>query len=173
MARRKELDPNVNGAKALGFTRVGGDDGSGGLDQIADHAGVLIVLGDPLADQDESFGVKADLFIYLGTHSSPATANADFTLPITTFAEQEGTFTNVQRRVQRFWPGLEAPGSALPAWFALGAVLAELTEEDAPRQAAQAFGLAAVGVPAYAGMSYETIGTRGAQMREPAHTSGD
>ena len=173
MARRKELDPNVNGAEALGFTRVGGDDGSGGLDQIADHAGVLIVMGDALADQDDSFGAKADLFIYLGTHSSPATANAAFTLPITTFAEQEGTFTNMQGRVQRFWPGLEAPGAALPAWFALGAVLAELTEEEAPRQAAQAFKRVAVGVPAYAGIRYETIGTRGALMREPAHTSGD
>ena len=43
-----------------------------------------------------------------------AAKNAHFVLPITTFAEQEGSYTNVQGRVQRFWPGVRPPGSARP-----------------------------------------------------------
>jgi hypothetical protein len=40
--------------------------------------------------------------------------DAHFVLPVTTFAEQEGTFTNFEGRVQRFWPALQAPPLARP-----------------------------------------------------------
>ena len=173
LTRRRDLEPNVKGAELLGLTRVGGDDGTGGLEVVAGHTGTILVVGDELADQDESFGSQASLYVFFGTHAPATSANAHYVLPMTSFAEQEGTFTNVQGRVQRFWPALEAPGSALPAWFALGALLAELTGTEAPRQASQVFVALAEGVPAYADMDYETIGTRGALLREPALISGD
>jgi NADH-quinone oxidoreductase subunit G len=173
LARREDLAPNVNGAELLGFNRVGDDDGSGGLDDIGKHTGVLIVVGDPLEDQPADFGAAAELFVYLGSYESEAAKNAHFVFPTTTFAEQEGSYTNVQDRVQRFWPGVRAPGSARPGWLILGALLAELTGGDAPASADQAFSQVGKGTPAFGGITYRDLGTRGASVRTSAGVAGD
>ena len=115
LARRRDLVPNIKGAELLGMTRVGDDEGRGGLEGVADHDGMILVLGDDLADQDESFGSNASLFVYLGAYESRGSSSAHFSLPVTTFAEQVGTFTNREGLVQPFRPALEAPGSARPA----------------------------------------------------------
>jgi len=173
LARRKDLAPNVKGAEILGFERVGDDEARGGLGALADHAGTLLVVGDPLVELDESFGAKARLFVHMASYPSRAASNAHFVLPIPTFAEQEGTYTNVQGRVQRFWPGLRAPGNARPGWMVLGAALAELTGGGAPARADQAFSLVAEAVSAFAGITYRDMGTRGALVNEPAGVAGD
>jgi NADH-quinone oxidoreductase subunit G len=85
---------------------------------------------------------------------------------MTTFAEQEGSFTNVEGRVQRFWPALQAPGMARPAWLILGALAGELSDVEAPRSAAEAFALLAGRVDAFQGLTYEDLGTRGAVVNE-------
>ncbi len=168
LVRRRDLAPNVDGARLLGYTRTGTDDGSGGLDDVAGHRGVLIVLGDDLRDQPGDFGAAAGLFVYLGAFDSPAACNADFVLPVTTFAEEEGTFVNAEGRVQRFGQGLRAPGSARPAWLVLGALLAVLKGGKMPANAAEAFAALAAEVPALAGLSYDVLGSGGALL-EAAH----
>jgi len=173
LARREDLAPNVNGAAIFGFTRVGDDNGDGGLDAVAGHSGVLVVVGDPLADVGEDFGAQAELFVYLGSYDSPAAKNAHYVLPITTFAEQEGSFTNHQGRVQRFWPGVRAPGSARPGWLILGALLAELTETEVPTSADHAFAKAADGVSEFDGITYRDMGTRGVAVKGTAGVAGD
>lgn len=173
LARRRDLAPNGRGADLLGMTRVGDDDGNGGLEDVAGHDGVVIVLGDPLFDQDETFGRSAELFVYLGMHGGPATSGAHFALPITNFSEQEGTFTNVEGRVQRFWPAREGPGAARPAWFVLGVFNGERSGSGAPRSAADAFQALAGRTSAFAGLSYDDLGTRGAVVNETVSLSGD
>jgi NADH-quinone oxidoreductase subunit G len=157
----------------MGFRRVGKDDSLGGLEELADHEGVLLVVGDELPDQPEDFGANADLFIYMGAYSSAAAGNAHFSLPLTTFAEQEGSYTNMQGRVQRFWTGLQAPGVARPGWMVLGALLAELSDGDAPIRADEAFSQASRGVPEFEGLSYGDMGTGGALVKQPTAISGD
>ena len=173
LARRRDLAPNGAGAELIGARRVGGDDGRGGLDAVAKHDGVILVLGDALADQDPSFGAHASFYVYVGARGGPATEAAHFVLPATTFAEQEGTFTNFQGRVQRFWPALEPPGAARPAWLVLGALLAEVTGGAAPRSAADAFAQLGQRVSAFAGLTYEELGKRGAVVNETISLSGD
>jgi NADH-quinone oxidoreductase subunit G len=171
LARRRDLAPNANGAELLGMRRVGSDDATGGLEGVANHDGIVIVLGDPLADQDESFGAKAGLYVYVGTHASAATTAAHFVLPMTNVGEQEGTFTSHEGRVQRFWPALRAPGMARPAWLVLGALVAELTGQSAPRSAAEAFSWLGEAVPALAGLGYDALGRRGGLARGAAAVS--
>ena len=172
LARRRDLAPNARAAELFGMTRVGDDDGRGGLEEVASHEGVVVVLGDELADQPETFGGSAELYVYLGAWPSRAASLAHFVLPTTTFAEQEGSFTNVQGRVQRFWSGLEAPALARPAWLILGALLAELGGADAPASAEEAFARLA-GRRAEFGLSWQELGTQGLPMREPATVSGE
>jgi NADH-quinone oxidoreductase subunit G len=173
LVRRRDLAPNVKGAEIMGFRPVGDDDGRGGLDELRDHDGILLVVGDELPDTGEDFGSGAALFLYLGQYPAPATGNASFVLPSTNFTEQEGTWTNVQGRIQRFWQGRKAPGAARPAWMILGALLAELTEGEAPVRADQAFARAAEWVSEFDGITYRDIGTRGVLVKEPASLSGD
>ncbi len=164
LARRRDLAANVRGLEVLGFARVGDDDARGGLRSAAGD--VIVVLGDELADLPADFGADASLFVYLGEHLGEAARNAHFVLPTTTYAEQEGTFTNFEGRVQRFWPALQAPGLARPAWQVLGVVLAGLEDAPAPASAADAFLRLGELVGAFQGLSYEMIGPRGALLNE-------
>ena len=172
LVRRRELAPNGTGADILGFTRTGEDDGTGGLEEIADHTGAVFVLGDPLHDAPTGYAKHASCFVYLGHVSTPAAAEADFVLPITMFTEQEGTFTNAQSRVQRFWPGVRGPGVARPAWLVLGAVTAALTESALPTRADEAFDLLGAHADAFRGIDYASIGTAGALLNEPVGLAG-
>jgi NADH-quinone oxidoreductase subunit G len=169
LVRRRDLAANVRGLEALGFRRVGADDATGGLD--AAGAGTIIALGDALADLPPDFGRDARLFVVLGHTPSRAAHNADFVLPITTFAEAEGTFTNVERRVQRFWPALQPPPLARPAWQVLGVVLAGLDDAPAPADAASAFLRVGALHDDFSGLSYEMLGPRGALLNEPVRLS--
>ncbi|HKK94453.1 MAG TPA: molybdopterin-dependent oxidoreductase, partial [Longimicrobiales bacterium] len=174
LARRRDLAANGRGAEIMGATLVGDDDGTGGLEEMADHDGVLIVLGDELDDQSEDFGRAASTYVYLGAHPSRAATHADAVLPVTTFAEQEGTFTNLHGRVQRFRQGLQAPGAARPAWLILEALAADLAGRDtAPTTAAEAFAVLSGRVEAFAGLTYEAIGDRGAVVNETVQLAGD
>jgi len=167
LARRRDLAANVRGAELFGYRRVGGDDGRGGLDGLSTAGAVLIVLGDELLDVPETFGQDAAFFVYMGEYPSPAMRNAHLVLPVTTFAEQEGTFTNYEGRVQRFWPARHAPGLARPAWQVLGVVLAGLEDTTAPATAGDAFLRLGEHFAELAGLSYAVIGTRGALINEP------
>jgi len=173
LARRRDLTPNGAGAALLGMERVGDDAGEGGLDEVASHDGIVLVVGDALEDQPEGFGAEASLYVYLGHRASLATGGAHFVLPTTTFAEQEGTFTNLEGRVQRFWPGVDAPGMARPAWLVLGALAAQINGVAGPRSAAEAFALLGEAVPAFAGLTYDDLGARGAVINETVSLTGD
>jgi len=167
LARRRDLSPNARGLDALGYTRVGDDDGRGGLEEIARSGGAIFVFGDELADQRDDFGSDARLYVYAGEVLSAAAKHADFVLPLTTFAEQDGTFTNHDRRVQRFWAALQPPPHARPAWQILGVVIAAVEKVAAPGGAADAFRRIAELYPDFADLSYEVLGSRGARLREP------
>jgi hypothetical protein len=60
---------------------------------------------------------------------------------------------------------------ARPAWLVLGALVAEVTDGSASRSASAAFARLSDAVSAFAGMSYESLGSRGAVARVPAGAS--
>ncbi len=166
LARRKELAANGRGLEALGFRRVGDDAGHGGI-EVAPGA-ILITLGDALGDVAPASLAAAGMRIALATSPSPAVLAADYVLPITTFAEQEGTFTNHEGRVQRFWPAVQPPPLARPAWQVLGVVLAGLGDGGAPPDAGSAFLRVAELFGAFAGLDYGRIGSTGAPLAAAA-----
>lgn len=164
LALRRDRAANAVGAELFGFARTGGADGTGGLEPLAAHTGVLFVLGDELGDTPADFGANASLFVYVGQHLGPAARNAHFVLPATTFAEMEGTFTNIQRRVQRFWPAVRAPGMARPAWQILGVLLAGISEAGAPGTAADAFATLGAVRPEFGQLAWADLGANGAVL---------
>jgi NADH-quinone oxidoreductase subunit G len=159
LARRRDLAANVRGLEVLGFERTeAAARGSGGI---------VIVLGDALDDAAARLAEGADLFIAVTASATPAARAAHFVLPAATFAESEGTFTNFEGRVQRFWPALQPPPLARPAWQILGVLLAGLEEGGtAPATAADAFLRLGDWHQEYSGLSYDLLGSRGALMND-------
>jgi NADH-quinone oxidoreductase subunit G len=173
LALREDRAANVVGAELFGFSRAGDETGKGGLEAIAGHTGVIVVLGDELADAPEDFGRDAALFIYVGYGLSPAARNAHFILPATTFAEMEGSFTNVNRRVQRFWPALQTPGMARPAWQILGVLLAGVQGVNAPARTEDAFSLLGELRAEFGGIEWGELGATGRELPEIGAVAGD
>src|SRR5690606_24051043 len=172
LALRQDRAANVVGAELFGFSRVVADQGWGGLEDPASHTGSLIVAGDPLDDAPADFGARASLFVYVGPVLSPAARNAHFVLPTTTFAEMDGSFTNVNRRVQRFWPALQLPGMARPAWQVLGVLLAGITGGEAPATADQAFASLAELRPEFGAFTFVELGAQGRALASPEAIAG-
>ena len=172
LALRHDRAANVVGAELFGFSRVGDEQGQGGLDDAAEHRGTLIVLGDPLDDVPADFGSAASLFVYVGPVMSEAARNAHFILPTTTFAEMDGSFTNVDRRVQRFWPALQLHGMARPAWQVLGVLLAGITGGEAQATADQAFARLGDIRPEFRGLTFADLGAQGRALPSPTALAG-
>ncbi|MGH7545461.1 MAG: molybdopterin-dependent oxidoreductase, partial [Gemmatimonadota bacterium] len=161
---RKDRVPNATGAELLGFRRA--DDV---VAHVTGHAGAVVVLEDALWDAPEGFTQGAAFHLHVGSVASPAACAADVVLPVATFAEMEGTFTNHEGRVQRFQPALRPPGMARPAWLVLSLLAARLGQGTGDvRAAADAFAAVAAEWPPFAGMSYETIAWRGALVSPAA-----
>jgi NADH-quinone oxidoreductase subunit G len=160
LARRRDLAANVRGMEVLGYKRAEAPLRAG--------SGIVIAVGDDLSDEAAEFARGAAVFIAITAQASATVRNADFVLPATTFAEMEGTFTNFEGRVQRFWPAVQPPPLARPAWQILGVLLAGLDEgATAPATAGDAFLRLGDSYAEYSGLSYDIIGARGALMNEP------
>jgi NADH-quinone oxidoreductase subunit G len=69
---------------------------------------------------------QAGWLVYQGSNANDVSRGADLVLPSAVYAEQSGTFTNLDGRVQRFWPALSPLGDSRPGWQILadfGAVM--------------------------------------------------
>ncbi len=99
------------------------------------------------------------MLILLASNQSEAVEIADVVLPIAVFAEQVGTFTNFQKRVQKFEKALNPKGQTRPAYEWLGEIAKRmnLSWEVASAEAIfqEAFG-----------MKYEDLGKEGKVLGE-------
>jgi len=97
------------------------------------------------------FLVVQDIFL------TETAQEASVVLPAASFAEKDGTFTNIERRVQRVRAAVSPPGEALPDWK----IIAELSNRigcrmdyDSPAQIMDEISQL---TPIYAGISYERL----------------
>ncbi|HEX5972246.1 MAG TPA: 2Fe-2S iron-sulfur cluster-binding protein [Gemmatimonadaceae bacterium] len=159
LALRPDRAANARGAELAGFTRS--DTPLAGM-QAGD---VLIVADEELAGIDAVDVAKAGAILVIGT-TLPAWARhgANVVLPIANCVEEEGTFTNLRGRVQRFLQAKAAPGLARPSYFVVGDLLAAVGEGEGYWTAEQVFSALAAAEPAFAGLSYDRLGLRGAMM---------
>ncbi|MBI4503837.1 MAG: (2Fe-2S)-binding protein [Gemmatimonadetes bacterium] len=164
LALRAERAPNVAGALALGYR----EEFEAAIQTAAD-AGLLLVLDDAL-DGVAPEALQTPNIIYLGTRLPEIARRARVVLPIANVAEEDGTFVNRDRRVQRYFQAKAAPGMARPAWWVLGEILRGLGRGDTLSSAEEAFDLLAQSEPAFGGLSYAGLGVRGAVLgsRQPA-----
>ncbi len=159
---REERAPNAAGADLLGFREAAERPAAGPED-------TLVVFGDRLDDVDPGYGADADFFLYIGSHISAAARNATVVLPVAGAGEADGTFVNVQGRVQRFHQAMQPPGLARPAWMVIHRVLRALDGDRQPiRDVRAAFDAMAAATPAFDGLSWQALGLKGAPLATDA-----
>ncbi|HET8628418.1 MAG TPA: NADH-quinone oxidoreductase subunit NuoG [Thermomicrobiales bacterium] len=130
-----------------------------GIDPLAPPAGEA-----PARPEGVDFLVVQDLFL-------TATARAaDVVLPAVSWAEKDGTLTNLERRVQRIRPAVRPPGEARPDW--------RVYRDLGRRLAESGFGFSsplavwqelAAAVPAYGALAYGALARGGRQWPLPEH----
>ena len=112
------------------------------------------------------FVVAHDLFL------SEVAQRAHVVLPMTAFAEQQGSYTSLDRRIQLLRPAVAPKGDARPAWWTL--------QEIARRMGVSGFDFAgpsevmveiASTVPFYAGVSHERL--EGGGLQWPCSAADD
>jgi len=107
--------------------------------------------------------------VYVGT-TVPAlvTQRAAVVLPMTNTLEEEGTFTNLRGRVQRYLQARTAPGVARPTWYVLADLLAAMGGAGQFFVPNEVFAALAATHPAFTGLDYEALGLRGLPIVEHA-----
>jgi NADH-quinone oxidoreductase subunit G len=159
--QRADRNPNTQGCLDQGLGRAG-------LASIlARCAGgevqALVLQGPELLRLPEAKDALARVpFVaVMATHEGPELEQAGAVLPTTLWAEYEGTFTNYQRRVQRFRRAIAPPSGARPRWELAAALLRRLGHPLAAATAREVFALLAQALPDYAGLDYKALGATG------------
>jgi NADH-quinone oxidoreductase subunit G len=122
----------------------------------ADNLKALYIVGtDPIGGGEEL--PKSEFVIVQELFMTETAKQADVILPAVSFAERDGTFTNAERRVQRYYKALPPLGGGHPDWDIIQAVANRsgvkwgfFTSETVMDEIAST-------VPAYNGMTYPAL----------------
>ena len=156
LALRPDRAANVRGAELLGFRRVAARDALSGL-----RAGDVLVIADEELAGERVSAPNGLRTIVVGTTVPSWAASADVVLPIGNMTEEDGTFTNLRGRVQRFQQAKSAPALARPSWAVLGDVLAAMGDGAGYWAVSDVFAALAGTHPAFAALSYDALDLRG------------
>jgi len=170
-----DKNPNTQGAELVGLVPgPGGLDARGILEAAARKRIKLLwvfqhdLLASGLLESDVQAALAgAECVIFQGTNANGISGRAHLILPSAAYAECDGTFTSFEGRVQRFRAALPPLGGALPGWDILARVGRALGAGDPvfrAERAEHAFNELAAAVPAFAGLSYRTLGDTGAKV---------
>jgi NADH-quinone oxidoreductase subunit G len=166
---KADKNPNSRGAELVGLGL-----GTGGLDargmlQAARERRIkcLWVFHHDLLDsawpEGETREALAALgcLIFQGSNANGVSPYAHYVLPSATWVEREGTFTNFEGRVQRFWKAVEPLGASLPDWEILARIGEALGLGPVPGKAEDCFKALVAGVSAFVGLSYRELRDNG------------
>lgn len=146
--------PNGMGLHYLGFSPEATHDIIQNPPRVLIVAQAEILADDPSA---ASWLEKVETIISLNLFPDGVSERAAVVLPIQSFAERDGTFTNGERRVQRFYTAQGPMGDALPAWQILSRLGELLAGERAKMSAAAVMLEITKNVPAFEGMRYREL----------------
>jgi NADH-quinone oxidoreductase subunit G len=165
LSLRADRAANVRGAELLGFRRT-----ETPLAGLA-NGDALLIADEELAGADAASlaaaVASAGAMVVIGTTLPPWASSAAVMLPVANMAEEEGTFTNVEGRVQRYLQAKAAPGLARPGYAAMGDLLTALGDQTVNFLPGDVFRALAGAHAAFGGMTYENLGLRGATVSAP------
>ncbi len=162
-----DKNPNTRGAEALGLD---GDSAEQVL--VACAEGKIrflyvchhdLTLGFDPGAVAEALG-RVGFVAFQGPHGQATAAMAQVQFPAAVYAEIEGTFTNVQGRVQRISAAVPPLGESLPGLEILARLAGELGISLPGTGARDVFEEIGKEIGAFAGMTYESLGETGRML---------
>jgi NADH-quinone oxidoreductase subunit G len=105
---------------------------------------------------------RVEYLVVVDSEGTETAQCANVVLPIGTYPESDGTFTNHAGRVQRFHQAVASVGQARPGWQVLGDLVAAVSGTPVAKDAAGMFAALAAEGGAFAGLDYERLGEHGA-----------
>ena len=131
-----------------------------------------IVQSDPNQTHVIEALTKLDFLVVQELFFSETAHYADVILPAASYLEQEGTFTNGERRIQHVRPALAPPGEALPDWLAIQKTALLLGADWNYKGPADVMDeIAQVAPRLFGGVSYQRLGEDGLQWPCPTAES--
>ena len=158
LALRADRAANATGAELMGATRA--EQPYAGIGS----GDVLVLVDVEPAGVPHTALTVASAVIFLGTADPSSLSKLTAALPVANVVESDGTLTNLRGRVQRFLQAKSPPGHARPTWFAVADILIALGERADYASASDVFAALAKAKPAFGGMSYDTLGLKGAAV---------
>jgi NADH-quinone oxidoreductase subunit G len=133
--------------------------------------GMLLAGVDPAAEsaayrtalENLDFLVVQELFL------TETAKLADVVLPARGVAERDGTFTNAERRVQAFDPGVPAPGKAWADWLIVTAIAGQMGADWSYASADGVMAEITQTVPLYREMKFENLTAPVSLARRTSH----
>lgn len=113
---------------------------------------------------DKAFVIVQDLFL------TETAKKADVVLPVTCFAEKDGTFSNTERRVQMVRSAVSPKGESKNDWEVIMALMNRLGYPCHYDTAEDIFNEMRTVTPSYAGITYEKIARDGQGIQWPCPT---
>jgi NADH-quinone oxidoreductase subunit G len=166
---KADKNPNTSGLQSLGV--LNGRDNVGSILNQAKEGKIkalLLFAADLVGwlgkEEVEQALENLDLLVMLDTDHNETALYAEVILPIATFAETDGTFTNFTGRVQRIRQAFSPLGGVKTGWEALTALSVKLGGQGSYASSSDVFSEIAAKTPAFQGLSYSKIGFRGATL---------
>jgi NADH-quinone oxidoreductase subunit G len=129
-----------------------------GLGSASGELKALYIVGtDPIGDGHAL--PKADFVVVQELFLTKTAQQADVVLPALSWAERDGTFTNAERRVQRYYKALPPTGQAKADWEIFTDIAKTLGLKWMLFTAESVMDQVAANVPAYAGLDYPALAT--------------
>jgi formate dehydrogenase alpha subunit len=170
---RKAADPEVKASfeKSWGFTLPHKDTPAAGM-SIFDMAvngkiKALYVMGEDITlrysdgNQIREALKKIDFIVVQDMFLTETAKAADVILPSVSFAELEGTFTNMEGRVQKVNRGIRQAGKSKPDWEIIHELCKKMGTDFKYSAPEDIFKEIAAVVPAYKGIAYSDIKNNG------------
>jgi formate dehydrogenase alpha subunit len=101
------------------------------------HIKALFIMGEnplralPQPERVHKAIKKIDFIVVQDILNGDSAKIADIVLPGAAFSEKEGSFTNLEGRIQSFLPVVPPPGKAKPDWEILDLLMAKITHTEA------------------------------------------
>jgi NADH-quinone oxidoreductase subunit G len=165
---KADKNPNTEGLRLQGLSPDGAVDellavaGRGDIGALVVHRADLTAWRDAGTVRAVLEGVP--YLVVLDTDRRDSAQFADTILPIATYAETDGTFTNHAGRVQRFHAAVAPPGEARPGWMVVSELLSLVGGPQAIASAEAAFSALAAECPAFTGLDYASLGGEGRRV---------
>ena len=167
---KADKNPNTQGATLLGMAGPDALDAGKIVDEaIAGNLDVVWVMGHDMVelfgeDNIRELSKKIGLFVFSGTNENRTVPFAHWVLPAAAYVEKDGTFVNCHGRVQRIGRAFPPFKESREDWRILLELAAKLGLPADYRGPKGIFMALAKASSSFEGLSYETIGTQGADL---------